>query len=369
MQSHCGALGGSGVPGRRPRGGGVHALWTGSAWSRVGFFAAGCSAPRAARVARVRAGARRACRAARLRRARGACASAPPARAVRLALAARLRVGAACRTRAGRVTRRARPRGGGGTPAWRGRADVRSRAAPTCGATPAPTPATTIVAATATAFDQAAAIGSETGTICSLPAQTRAAQEGGERQERGDALDGAAAAACGPGRRCRPRRRRPGGGTAGSGRRGGRGGAVARAERRAARRRAMIDWTRSQRSPETSSSYSSVRRWRARKSVHSTPGAAEAQALADLAVGEALELAHDEDLVVGVRQAAERAAEVVELLLGVDRGVRASAHRRRGGRGRRGRGPRRRRTRPPRRGASAGTGRCRRSSRSRRSTA
>ena len=42
--------------------------------------------------------------------------------------------------------------------------------------------------------------------------------------------------------------------------------------------------------------------------------AAEAEALADLAVGEALELTHDEDLVVGVRQAAERAAEVVETL-------------------------------------------------------
>ena len=50
-------------------------------------------------------------------------------------------------------------------------------------------------------------------------------------------------------------------------------------------------------------------------------GAADAEALADLAVGEALELAHHEDLVVGVRQAAEGAAQVVELLLGVDRGV------------------------------------------------
>ncbi len=50
--------------------------------------------------------------------------------------------------------------------------------------------------------------------------------------------------------------------------------------------------------------------------------AAHAHPLADLAVGEALELAQDEDLVVGVRQAAERAAQVVELLLGGDRDVR-----------------------------------------------
>ena len=40
--------------------------------------------------------------------------------------------------------------------------------------------------------------------------------------------------------------------------------------------------------------------------------------LADLAVGEALELAHDEDVVVGLRQPAERAAEVVDRELRVD---------------------------------------------------
>src|SRR5262249_10318065 len=40
--------------------------------------------------------------------------------------------------------------------------------------------------------------------------------------------------------------------------------------------------------------------------------AAHAEALADLAVAEALELAHDEDLVVRLGEAAEGAAEVVE---------------------------------------------------------
>ena len=45
---------------------------------------------------------------------------------------------------------------------------------------------------------------------------------------------------------------------------------------------------------------------------------AHRHALADLAVREALELAHDEDLVVGVGQAAQRAAQVVELLLVVE---------------------------------------------------
>ena len=49
--------------------------------------------------------------------------------------------------------------------------------------------------------------------------------------------------------------------------------------------------------------------------------AAEAHPLADLAVGEPLELAQHEDLVMGLGEAAERAAEVVELLLGVDGGV------------------------------------------------
>jgi hypothetical protein len=51
-------------------------------------------------------------------------------------------------------------------------------------------------------------------------------------------------------------------------------------------------------------------------------GPAHPQALADVLVAQALELAHHEDLVVGVRQPAERAAEVVEVLFGVDRGVR-----------------------------------------------
>ena len=46
--------------------------------------------------------------------------------------------------------------------------------------------------------------------------------------------------------------------------------------------------------------------------------AAHAHPVADLAVGEAFELAQDEDLVVRVGQAAERAAQVVELLLGRD---------------------------------------------------
>ena len=49
--------------------------------------------------------------------------------------------------------------------------------------------------------------------------------------------------------------------------------------------------------------------------------AAHAHALADLLVAEALELAQDEDLVVGLAQPAERAAEVVEVLLGGDGGV------------------------------------------------
>jgi hypothetical protein len=49
---------------------------------------------------------------------------------------------------------------------------------------------------------------------------------------------------------------------------------------------------------------------------------AHAEALADLAVREALELAHDEDLVVGLREPAEGPAEVVERELRVDRRVR-----------------------------------------------
>ena len=48
---------------------------------------------------------------------------------------------------------------------------------------------------------------------------------------------------------------------------------------------------------------------------------AHAEPLADLAVAEALELAHDEDLVVGLGEAAEGAAQVVERHLLVDRDV------------------------------------------------
>ena len=46
---------------------------------------------------------------------------------------------------------------------------------------------------------------------------------------------------------------------------------------------------------------------------------------ADLRVAQALELAQDEDLVVGLRQAAERAAQAVELELGRDGRVRGGA--------------------------------------------
>jgi len=52
---------------------------------------------------------------------------------------------------------------------------------------------------------------------------------------------------------------------------------------------------------------------------------AHAQALADLAVAEALELAHHEDLVVGLGQAAEGAAQVVERHLTVDGDVRVGS--------------------------------------------
>ena len=94
--------------------------------------------------------------------------------------------------------------------------------------------------------------------------------------------------------------------------------AVAQADRarRAARRRGPR--TRRQRSPLTSSSYSS----------RQPPARAEQRALdrrlahpepvADLAVAQPLELAHDEDVVMGLRQPAERAAEVVERELRVD---------------------------------------------------
>src|SRR4051794_31980012 len=51
---------------------------------------------------------------------------------------------------------------------------TRSAAPPLCGTTPAPTPATSSVAAAATALDHAVAIGSDIGTICSLPPHVRA---------------------------------------------------------------------------------------------------------------------------------------------------------------------------------------------------
>ena len=76
-----------------------------------------------------------------------------------------------------------------------------------------------------------------------------------------------------------------------------------------------------QRRPLTSSSYSSLSRRRARNRVLSTIGRRHAEPLADLAVGEPLELAHDDDPVVALRQAVEGAAQVVERLLGLDRGV------------------------------------------------
>ena len=44
------------------------------------------------------------------------------------------------------------------------------------------------------------------------------------------------------------------------------------------------------------------------------------EALADLVVGAALELAHHQQLVMAVRQSTESAAEVIELLLAFDRG-------------------------------------------------
>ena len=97
------------------------------------------------------------------------------------------RLGVAARRGAGRR------RGAGPPPCvaagWTVGLEVRASEPSERGATPAPTPATITVAATATAFDQAAAIGSETGTIRS--AREARAQEGRERQERGDALDDA----------------------------------------------------------------------------------------------------------------------------------------------------------------------------------
>ena len=103
---------------------------------------------------------------------------------------------------------------------------------------------------------------------------------------------------------------------------------VSRAPRRVCAAVAMIPSIRRQRAPETMSSYSSVRRRRARNSVDSTAGRLMPMLVADLLVGEAFELAQDEDLVVRLREAAERAAQALDLLLGRDRrlGRRAGAH-------------------------------------------
>ena len=100
---------------------------------------------------------------------------------------------------------------------------------------------------------------------------------------------------------------------------------VARAQAACSPAATMIPWMRRQRAPETMSSYSSARRRRARKSVDSTAGRLMPIRSPISLVGEALELAQDEDLVVGLRQAAERAAQVVEVLLGGDRRVRRRA--------------------------------------------
>ena len=59
------------------------------------------------------------------------------------------------------------------------------------------------------------------------------------------------------------------------------------------------------------------------RGLHGRP--AHAHPAADLRVAQALELAQDEDLVVGLRQAAERAAQAVELVLGRDGDVRRGA--------------------------------------------
>ena len=75
---------------------------------------------------------------------------------------------------------------------------------------------------------------------------------------------------------------------------------------------------RSQRRPLISSSYSSASRRRARNSVLSTIGRDISSRCADLVVGKTLELAEDEDPVVELGDAAERAAQVLELLLALD---------------------------------------------------
>ena len=120
----------------------------------------------------------------------------------------------------------------------------------------------------------------------------------------------------------------------------------------------MIVWMRRQRAPETMSSNSSVSRRRARNSVDSTAGRLIPIRRPISCVGEALELAQDEDLVVGLGEPAERAAEAVEVLLGRDRGVGRQARADQARVVGRARGPRRRRRRPPRRAWSGGTRRC-----------
>ena len=93
------------------------------------------------------------------------------------------------------------------------------------------------------------------------------------------------------------------------------------------------------------------------------------QPRADLAIGQALELAHDEDLVMGLRSGRRTRRGGCRARASGRRRRRASGRCSRAARGRSGPGPRRRRRRPPRSAARAGTGRCTRSWRSRRSRA
>ena len=81
---------------------------------------------------------------------------------------------------------------------------------------------------------------------------------------------------------------------------------------------ARVRW---QRRPLISSSYSSASRRRARNRVLSTTGRDISEPRADLAVGQALELAQDEDPVMELGHPAERAAQILELLLALDRDV------------------------------------------------
>ena len=89
---------------------------------------------------------------------------------------------------------------------------------------------------------------------------------------------------------------------------------------------------------------------------------------ADLLVGETLELAHHEQLVVVLGQAAERAAQILEALLAA-RARRAESRRSRGAPAGHRSARRRRRAIPHGFAGCDGTRRCRRSWRSRRSTA